>query len=705
MNRAESTQTVPVLEVENLSISYETRKGDVEAVRGVSFEVKKGETIGLVGESGCGKSTIAFGIVNFLGPNGKIVDGSVRFQGNELVGRSQEELKKLRGDRIAMVFQDPMQALNPSVRLGEQLAEVLTCHSDISKNEAWERSIEMLKRVNMPDPENVMIRYTHQISGGQQQRVVIAMAMINNPALLIMDEPTTALDVTVEATVLDLIEELKDDFRAANIFITHNLGVVARVSDQLCVMYAGQMVEKGPVREVFHNPRHPYTMGLLACVPRLGESKWESLLHPIRGRVPPPAERPRNECIFAPRCEYSTEKCREACPSLTEITSEHQARCIYALEIDSRPLTSKRRRQDVQVRVEAQPDSPQDTLLSFNDLKVYYPQESNSVVSLLGLGEKRFIKAVDDVSVRVSRGRTLGVVGESGCGKSTLVKGIIGLEPVTDGVLEFLGLDITQPVSARDTKLIQEMQMVFQNPDSTLNPSFSVGKQIARPIKRFKTVPKDQVRNEVVRLLEAVRLPASYYDRVPRQLSGGEKQRIGIARALASRPDLIICDEPVSALDVSVQAAVINLLLEIQQIFGSAMIFIAHDLSVVRFFSDDIAVMYLGQIVEIGPADAIYAPPYHPYTEALLSAVPIPDPDAEQKEIRLSGNVPSALSPPSGCRFHTRCPRRYEMLPDGGKICERDVPPWRETKRHRILCHIPLEDLEKVDPVVHEVAS
>jgi len=705
MNRPERANSVPVLEVENLSISYETRKGDVEAVRDVSFEVKEGETIGLVGESGCGKSTIAFGIVNFLGPNGKIVDGSVRFQGNELVGRSQEELKKLRGDRIAMVFQDPMQALNPSVRLGEQLAEVLTCHSDISKDEAWERSIGMLKRVNMPDPENVMIRYTHQISGGQQQRVVIAMAMINNPALLIMDEPTTALDVTVEATVLDLIEELKDDFRAANIFITHNLGVVARVSDQLCVMYAGQMVEKGPVREVFHNPRHPYTMGLLACVPRLGESKFESLLHPIRGRVPPPAERPRDECIFAPRCEYSTEKCREACPNLTEITSEHQARCIYALEIDSRPLTSKRRRQDVQVRVEAQPDSPQDTLLSFDDLKVYYPQESNSVVSLLGLGEKRFIKAVDDVSVRVSRGRTLGVVGESGCGKSTLVKGIIGLEPVTDGVLEFLGLDITQPVSARDTKLIQEMQMVFQNPDSTLNPSFSVGKQIARPIKRFKTVPKDQVRNEVVRLLEAVRLPASYYDRLPRQLSGGEKQRIGIARALASRPDLIICDEPVSALDVSVQAAVINLLLEIQQIFGSAMIFIAHDLSVVRFFSDDIAVMYLGQIVEIGPADAIYAPPYHPYTEALLSAVPIPDPDAEQKEIRLSGNVPSALSPPSGCRFHTRCPRRHEMLPDGGKICERDVPPWRETKRHRILCHIPLEDLGKVDPVVHEVAS
>ena len=705
MNRAEGTQTNLVLEVENLSISYETRKGYVEAVRDVSFEVKEGETLGLVGESGCGKSTIAFGIVNFLGPNGKIVDGSVRFQGNELVGRSEEELKELWGDRIAMVFQDPMQALNPSVRLGEQLSEVLTCHHTIPKEEAWERSIEMLKQVNMPDPENVMLRYSHQISGGQQQRVVIAMAMLNNPALLLMDEPTTALDVTVEAAVLDLIEKLKDDFRAANIFITHNLGVVARVSDQLCVMYAGQMVEKGPVREVFHNPRHPYTMGLLACVPRLGDSKWESLLHPIRGRVPPPAERPKDECIFAPRCDYATEKCREACPGLTEITSDHQVRCIYAREIDSRPLTARRRRKDERKTAEAQADSRQDTLLSFDDLKVYYPQESNSVLSLFGFGEKKFVRAVDDVSVSMTKGKTLGIVGESGCGKSTLVKGIIGLEPITDGQLEFLGLDIKDPVSTRDSKLIQEMQMVFQNPDSTLNPSYTVGKQIARPIKRFKTVPKNQVKDEVLKLLDAVRLAPIYYDRLPRQLSGGEKQRIGIARALASRPDLIICDEPVSALDVSVQAAVINLLLEIQQVFGSSMIFIAHDLSVVRFFSDDIAVMYLGQIVEVGPAEAIYSPPYHPYTEALLSAVPIPDPDAEQKEIRLSGNVPSALSPPSGCRFHTRCPRRHEMLPDGGRICERDVPPWRQTKGHRILCHIPLEDLAKVDPVVHEVAS
>jgi len=705
MQDSSASTSNTVLEVENLQISYETRKGDVEAIQGVSFKVGEAETVGLVGESGCGKSTIAFGIVNFLGSNGKIVGGSIRFQGKELVGRSQEELKELRGDRISMVFQDPMQALNPSVQLGEQLAEVLTCHKDISQKEAWERCIQMLKRVNMPDVENVMIRYPHQISGGQQQRIVIAMAMLNNPALIIMDEPTTALDVTVEAAVLDLLEELKHDFNAANIFITHNLGVVARVSDYLCVMYAGQMVESGPIKDIFRNPRHPYTRGLLACVPRLGESKESSVLHPIRGRVPPPAERSKTECIFAPRCEFVTEDCRKARPGFTEIIPGHTARCIYALDIEDHSPAVKKRRKAKEGPAPVQTEALSEELISFDKLKVYYPTESNSLVSLLGLGEKKYVKAVDDVSLRVAKGRTLGVVGESGCGKSTLVKGLIGLEAVTGGDLEFMGFDATQRVTSRDTKMIKEMQMVFQNPDSTLNPSYTVGSQIARPIKRFKTAPRGEVKNEVIKLLKAVRLPPTYYDRLPRQLSGGEKQRVGIARALASRPDLIVCDEPVSALDVSVQAAVINLLLEIQQVFGSSMIFIAHDLSVVRYFSDDIAVMYLGHVVEIGPADAIYMPPYHPYTEALLSAVPVPDPEVAQKELRLSGNVPSALDPPSGCVFHTRCPRR-NMLPEDGKICETERPPWRDSARgHRILCHIPLEELEKIEPVVSSAAA
>jgi peptide/nickel transport system ATP-binding protein len=387
---------------------------------------------------------------------------------------------------------------------------------------------------------------------------------------------------------------------------------------------------------------------------------------------------------------------------MQKISDEHAARCLYALEIKSiKP--SKKKVPEIESEKSLQDDSGQEDFLSFDGLKVYYPRESNSLISLVGLGEKKYVKAVDDVSVRLSKGRTLGVVGESGCGKSTLVKGIIGLEPISDGELEFLGLDVTQPVSDRETNLIREMQMVFQNPDSTLNPSYNIGKQIARPIRRFGTVPPKKVKDEVFKLLKAVRLGSHYYDRLPRQLSGGEKQRVGIARALASRPDLIICDEPVSALDVSVQAAVINLLLEIQKTYGSSMIFIAHDLSIVRYFSDDIAVMYLGQIVEIGPAEAIYAPPYHPYTEALLSAVPIPDPDAEQKEIRLSGNVPSALNPPRGCRFHTRCPRRAEMLPDQGKICETEVPPWQASEKgHRILCHIPLVELKNQEPVLHK---
>lgn len=696
------TEPKSVLEIENLRIAYETRYGDVEAVRDVSFKVRAGQTVGLVGESGCGKSTIAFGIVNFLGANGKIVDGSIRLQGKELVGVSEAELKRLRGNSISMVYQDPMQALNPAMILGEQLIEVLTCHQDISKADAWQRSIDMLKQVNMPDPADVMNRYPHQISGGQQQRIVIAMAMLNKPALLIMDEPTTALDVTVEAAVLDLLEELKETYDTGNIFITHNLGVVARVSDFLCVMYAGELVERGPVDKIFNQPLHPYTIGLLASVPKLGESKEDSILQSIKGRVPAPDKRPTDACIFAPRCDYVQPECHQSLPHLKSVNGNHFARCFFAGNLESNnKVRFKKKRIAEAVAATIPQDQTAEGLLSLDDLKVYYPQESDSIISMFGFGAKKYVKAVDKVSIQLSKGETIGIVGESGCGKSTLVKGIIGLEPITGGDCEFLGLDSAMEVGDRDSELIRDMQMVFQNPDSTLNPSYSIGKQIGRPIRRFKTVPKNKVKEEVIRLLRAVKLGPTYYDRLPRQLSGGEKQRVGIARALASRPDLIICDEPVSALDVSVQAAVINLLLEIQQNLGSSMIFIAHDLSVVRYFSDHIAVMYLGQIVEIGRAESIYVPPYHPYTEALLSAVPIPDPDAEQQEIRLSGNVPSALNPPKGCRFHTRCPRRKEMLPDGGKICETEPPPWQKVdKHHRIYCHIPIDVLSKVDPVI-----
>ncbi len=496
MPKKESSRTQPVLEVRNLAISYKTRKREVPAVRDVSFSVHPQETVGLVGESGCGKSTIAFGILDFLGINGRVTGGSIKFMGRELVGRPKKELRRIRGNQISMVYQDPMQALNPSLTIGRQLAEVLTTHQNVPADKARRRCVEMLERVYMPDAQKVLSRYPHMLSGGQQR--------------------------------------------------------------------------------------------------------------------------------------------------------------------------------------------------------------DGSLKSLLGLGGKQYIKAVDGISLDVKKGSTLGIVGESGCGKSTLIKAIIGLEKLSGGKAELLGVDISMPVSRRGLAVIRELQMVFQNPDATLNPSFTVGKQIERPLRRFKTVDVRHTRREVERLLKSVKLAPYYYDRYPRQLSGGEKQRVGIARALASQPSMVICDEPVSALDVSVQAAVLNLLNAIKEDFDTTLIFIAHDLSVVRFISDYIAVMYLGRVVEFGPVDCIYTPPYHPYTEALLSAVPIPDPTAGRRQIRLAGEVPSALNPPVGCRFHTRCPRR-NLAPEGGRPCTTADPPWRCVEgEHHVACHIPVEVLADMEPVVRQ---
>lgn len=699
MTHPSGKTAAPVIKVENLGIAYETRTGDVHAVRDVSFEIHRGETLGIVGESGCGKSTVAYGLVNYLGKNGKIVKGDIYFQGQSLVGRSPEELRKLRGDQISMVYQDPMTSLNPVLTIGEQMIEVLTIHRGISKEEARTRCIDMLARVYMPDPEKVLNRYPHQISGGQQQRVIIAMAMLNNPALLIMDEPTTALDVTVEAAVLDLVADLRRDYDTAILIISHNLGVIARVADRVGVMYAGEMVEMASVNNIYASPKHPYTQGLIRCLPKLGRDKASSVLYPIRGRVPSPANLPPG-CTFEPRCDYARERCREEKPAFREIVNGHRARCHFVEEIDPAAWTPG---EDLIVP-EALPvhsAASDETLLNVHGLKTYYTHPNSSPLSLIGLGSKDYVKAVDGISFSVPKGKTLGIVGESGCGKSTLIKTIIGLEDKTGGEIRFMGFDLDGGVNKRDLSTIRELQMVFQNPDATMNPSYSVGKQIERPLRRFKIVPNDQIRAEVIRLLRAVKLDEHYYDRLPRQLSGGEKQRIGIARALAGRPELVLCDEPVSALDVSVQAAVLNLLLEIQAKYGTTMLFIAHDLSVVRFFSDYIAVMYLGKIMEIGAAEAIYAPPYHPYTESLLAAVPIPDPTVEQERIILEGNVPSPLHPPSGCPFHTRCPRR-ELLGDQAHLCEQEEPPWRDAGNgHKIYCHIPLEVLQKMEPVIH----
>ncbi|MFB0546511.1 MAG: dipeptide ABC transporter ATP-binding protein [Anaerolineae bacterium] len=684
-----------VLKIENLAIAYETRRGDVKAVRDVSFEIHRGETFGLVGESGCGKSTLAFGVVRYLSPNARVDGGKIFFQGENVLEKTEEQLRAIRGNKMAMVYQDPMSALNPSLRVGDQLAEVLMVHQGFKERGAWQQCLHMLDKVHMPDPTAVMQRYPHQLSGGQQQRVVIAMALLTNPALLIMHEPTTGLDVTIEATILDLIAELSREFDTAILYISHNLGVIARVCERMGVMYAGELMEQAAVDEVFLNSLHPYTQGLLRCIPKLGTSKETSYLYPIPGQVPSLAELPPG-CVFEPRCDRAGEECRLSRPDLEEVAAGHFVRC-FRWDMPAPSLTVPEGLEKLRFKA-VTPGAEEKPLLKVDGLKTYYAQELISLASLIGKEERKYVKAVDDVSFDLHQSHTLGIVGESGCGKSTLARTIVGLEALTGGGMEFMETDISRAVEKRDRGLLKELQMVFQNPDSTLNPSFTAGQAISRPLRRFGTVPRSQVREEVIRLLNAVKLGPRYYDRLPRQLSGGEKQRVAIARAFAGRPELVLCDEPVSSLDVSVQAAVLNLLLEFQQTYGTTMVFISHDLSVVRYFSDYVAVMYLGQLCEIGPTEALFMPPYHPYTEALLSAVPVPDPSIEQKRIRLDGPVPSALNPPSGCRFHTRCPRKI------GEICETTVPPWQSASaEHRIFCHIPLAELRTVEPVVHTV--
>jgi peptide/nickel transport system ATP-binding protein len=679
----------PILSVKNLAVTYKTRKRDVNAVRDVTFDIYAGENLGLVGESGCGKSTAAYSVVGFLGANGYVSSGEITFRGESVVNRSESDLRKLRGADISMVYQEPMSALNPTMRIKDQLAESLVVHQGMDKKTAYAKSLEALKSVYMPDPEGVMDRYSHQLSGGQQQRVVIAMALLNNPSLLIMDEPTTALDVTVEAAVLDLIAELKERYNTATLYITHNLGVVARVSDRLAVMYAGEIVELAATKDIFRNPLHPYTMGLMRCLPDVDAPKGTRTLHPIDGRVPSPDNLPEG-CIFSPRCEFARENCFKERPKLQEVAPGHQARCFYSQDWLDKGVIWKDDETPEEVCPE-RPDEADMTMLYVKSARIYYPVPFKTVRGLFGLEKRKYVRAVDDVSFNVKRGRTLGVVGESGCGKSTIAKAIVGLESLHDGQIEFLDTDISIPINKRGRQTIRDLQMVFQDPNGVLNPSYSIGDQIALSLRRFKSVPRDQEYDEVVRLLKAVKLGENYYHRLPRQLSGGEKQRVGIARAIASNPAAVICDEPVSALDVSVQAAVLNLLLEIQNQQNTTMILISHDLSSVRFFSDDVAVMYLGRLCEIGPCESIYSSPSHPYTAALLAAVPRPDPTLEQTGVRLHGRVPSAVNPPSGCRFNTRCPFKI------GEICEKEEPPRRDMGGgHLIYCHLSPEELNKL---------
>jgi len=681
----------PILVCRDLCISYFTRAGEIPAVIDFNLVLNQGESVGLVGESGCGKSTVAMAIMQYLGKNGGIVGGQVLYKGRDLARLSEEELRQLRGNEIAMVYQEPMASLNPSMTLGAQLMEVPLCHESISEDEAAKRALSILGDVGLPDPERVMRSYPHQISGGQQQRVVIAMALLSNPTLLLLDEPTTALDVTVEAGIVELIAQIAKKFNTSMVYISHNLGLILETCDRMNVMYSGVVVEEGTVDEVFDRMRHPYTKGLFNAIPLPGADKKARPLVPIRGQLPLPHERPEG-CYFGPRCDhFAAGVCDRPPLEMREVPGQpgHRVRCERYEQIDWAAYRPE--------GLSGEEIPVGDTVLSIHNMKKYYEVADNSLAAMIKGNRVRYVKANESVSFDAKESQTVAIVGESGCGKSTFAKVLMGLETATGGEVIFRGDDVSNfPVQKRSPEQVGSVQMVFQNPFDTLNPSHTVGSQLARVIRKFGVESDSRrVEKRVLELLDLVKLPRDFARRRPRQLSGGQKQRVGIARAFAGNPSMVVADEPVSALDVSVQAAVTGLLMDIQRQYRTTLLFISHDLSLVRYLADRVVVMYLGHIVEQGTTDEVFSPPYHPYTEALLSAVPIADTSVEKKRIILEGNLPSVLNPPKGCPFNTRCHRKV------GAICETEAPPNLEAgPGHFIRCHIALEDLRRVDPVI-----
>ena len=669
----------PLLTIKGLRIEFGSAEGATVAVPDVSLEIRAGESYGLVGESGCGKTTTAMAIMGYLGGTGRVTAGSIRFEGQELVGATSQTLASLRGRRMAMVYQEPMSALNPTMTIGAQLAEVPRRHLGATLRQATDLATAMLQDVQMPDPASVMKRYPYQLSGGQQQRVVIAMALLAKPVLLLLDEPTTGLDVTVEAAVLDLIAGLREKYRTSLLYISHNLGVIAAACDRVGIMYSGLIVEEAPVAELFARPRHPYTQGLIGCIPDVRSGKDSRTLVPIPGNIPSPANRPRG-CLFGPRCgHFLAGQCDAGpIPLLATEPKEHFARCV--------------RWQDIHPPMPV-PATEISALAAAGGHGLGV--EGISKTYDLGGFSRQKLVANQDLSFTAGKGEILAIVGESGCGKSTFARIVAGLEPATAGRIQFDGELLAGEGAGRRSKAtMQAVQMIFQNPDSTLNPSHSVGWPIRRVIGNFgKAKGREAIASRSHALFDMVRLSPELAARKPSELSGGQKQRVAIARAFASEPDLIVADEPVSALDVSVQAAVVTLLLDIQKRNGTTLVFISHDLALVRHIADRVVVMYLGRVMEQGAVEEIFKPPYHPYTEALLSAIQSPDvAKPRSKRIRLTGEMPSPVNLPKGCRFASRCPRKL------GPVCDTEPPPLRQrSASHQIACHIPLDQLAGVE--------
>jgi peptide/nickel transport system ATP-binding protein len=678
---------VPALRVSDFRLAYRVRGVDREAIRGVTFEVARGESFGLVGESGCGKSTVAFAIMRYLPRNARVLSGTISIDGADPFRMDQATLRRLRAQTVSMVYQNPGTALNPSIRVGDQVAESFRVLG-AARDEAHQRARAMLEKVQIADPDAVMRRYPHQLSGGMQQRVVIASALASNPSLLILDEPTTGLDATVEAEVLDLVAGLRREYNTSVLFISHNIGVIARMCDRIGVLYAGRLVEEGATEPLLRDPRHPYTVGLLRSVPKWGDAKARGPLDTIPG-FPPRIGAVIPGCVFADRCGLVEQRCRQEEPAFYEAGAGHLSRCFFHDRAQELP-TLVARQPAVGAPAAAAavpgPDGPPGGGT---------PSADGVVVRLDHLSktfhqDNRDVRALADVSLALRRGEVLGLVGESGSGKTTLARSLLGLiGPDKGSIVELDDAALDPRITHRSPAQVRQLQIVFQNPDSSLNRRHSVHRIIARALAKLRGLRGDDRERRILELTRSVRLDRPVLDAKPAQLSGGLKQRVAIARAFAGDPRVVVCDEPTSALDVSVQAAILNLLVELQHEQGVSYLFISHDLGVVRFVSDRIAVLYLGRLMEVGPADLVFGGPHHPYTEALLSAAPILR-SAGRERIRLSGEIPSAASPPSGCVFQTRCPRKL------GAICEDVEPELIEAESgHLLRCHIPVEDLRR----------
>ena len=684
----------PIMQVRDLHVSFATEAGVCRAVRGVNFDLWRGRTLGIVGESGSGKSVTALSLIGLLDDNAKVT-GSIIMNGEELIGKTDEEMSEIRGERIAMVFQDPLSALTPMFTIGDQIAEgLITHHPDMSKQQIHDRCVELLDLVGIPQPEERLSSFPHQFSGGMRQRVMIAIAIANNPDVIIADEPTTALDVTIQAQILDVLAKAQKETGAAVVLITHDLGVVAGAADDILVMYAGRPVERASIDDIFQHPSMPYTMGLLGAVPKPHIAASQRLV-PIQGNPPSLVDIPKG-CPFSPRCPLATPECSLSEPNLevVDANSGHLASCRRLQEI----IDKNMKYTDVFPVPDLLPadwaDVPRDqrpVTLEVDHLVKHFPLTGGGMFRRT-IGQ---VAAVDDVTFKIRQGETLALVGESGSGKSTTLMEIMNLMKPEDGRIVVLGHDLAELKKKAERKALRkDLQIIFQDPMSSLDPRMPIYDVLAESLKVHKW-SKEKINRRIGELMELVGLNPDYVDRFPAQFSGGQRQRISIARALATDPKVLLLDEPIASLDVSIQAGIINLLEDLQAKLKISYLFVAHDLAVIRHISDRVAVMYLGQVVELGETEDVFTHPRHPYTQALLSAIPVPDPVVERtrQRIILKGDLPSPSEKHPGCRFASRCPVKLRLTPEQQKMCETKRPVLTSDDQiaTEFACHFPLD--------------